>query len=942
MIEKIRAKCLKQHPSAHALIHLKCKDHRVFFRFLLLLSGDIHLHPGPTYSPCSLCNRSVRKGLPCNQCGLWVHKRCDKISDIDYDSYCRVPRNQMNYVCLSCQSKASEFHSDQLPFADSSFTEPSSEELNTSDVNFEEHLTDTDIWANFNKRGLHFLHLNVNGLLSKIEELRLTAQKTNAAVIGILEAKLDESVLDGEVNIDGYEIKRCDRNRQGGGVACYIRKDLAFNPREDFSPDIENVFLDILLPKSKPILVGILYRPPTASGFLDKLTLAISRAVDFDSQEVYILGDLNINLNHKSSDTSNGIRRYKEFCSHHGLKQIIQSPTRVTDKSSSLLDHILTNSYRRISQHGVFDLGLSDHQLIYCTRKATRIKIHKHTFIKIRTFKNYTKQLFLDKLGKIKFPNYMEYGNINAAYSHFVEVITGIIDELAPAKEIRVKKDSQEWMDQEVFEGIRTRNKLLTKYRTSQIYSDYINFKKARNRVQSLIKRKKKSFITDKLNENIGKPKELWKCLKSLGLSSGKDSSSKICLNNKGSPCFDDKTNAETFKTFFSNLASNLVKKLQRTPHKLDEVRKYYQHLNLTEPFSLAPTSLENVLKLLEEINPSKATGLDNIAGKFLKDGATVLARPITELCNLSILLSTFPDGCKQAKLKPLFKKGSKGDPKNYRPISLLPQPSKIVEKIIHGQVQKYLDDNNILYRYQSGFRAHHSTDTCLSYLNNKILQGFETGMFTDMILIDLQKAFDTIDHEIFLDKIACLGFSDSAILWFKSYLQDRSFSVNIGKEYSDPRNLSCGVPQGSILGPLIFLLYVNDMARAVDCDLLLYADDSCLIFRDTDVERIENNLNRNFNSLCNWFVENKLSIHFGEDKTKSILFARKKYKDLKKMNIRRGDIEIKRHSVVTYLGSVLDENLSGESMATKMLGKINGKLKFLYRKKKFSGFLSS
>ena len=125
-------------------------------------------------------------------------------------------------------------------------------------------------------------------------------------------------------------------------------------------------------------------------------------------------------------------------------------------------------------------------------------------------------------------------------------------------------------------------------------------------------------------------------------------------------------------------------------------------------------------------------------------------------------------------------------------------------------------------------------------------------------------------------------------------------------------------------------------MARAVDCDLLLYADDSCLVFRDADVERIENYLNRNFNSLCNWFVENKLSIHFGEDKTKSILFARKKYKNLKKMNIRRGDIEIKQHSVVTYLGSVLDENLSGESMATKMLVKINGKLKFLYRKQNF------
>ena len=170
--------------------------------------------------------------------------------------------------------------------------------------------------------------------------------------------------------------------------------------------------------------------------------------------------------------------------------------------------------------------------------------------------------------------------------------------------------------------------------------------------------------------------------------------------------------------------------------------------------------------------------------------------------------------------------------------------------------VQKYLDENRILYRYQSGFRAHHSTDTCLSYLSDKILQGFETGKFIGMILIDQQKAFDTIDHNIFLDKLGYLGFSKSAILWFKSYLQDQSFTVNVGKEYSNHGNLSCGIPQSSIHGPLIFLLYVNDMARAVDCDLLLYADDSCLIIRDSSIEQIECALNRNFNALCDWFVE--------------------------------------------------------------------------------------
>ena len=163
--------------------------------------------------------------------------------------------------------------------------------------------------------------------------------------------------------------------------------------------------------------------------------------------------------------------------------------------------------------------------------------------------------------------------------------------------------------------------------------------------------------------------------------------------------------------------------------------------------------SEKTVLKLLQDLDENKAAGLDNISGKFLKDGATVLVKPISQIWNLSIKYSIFSSDCKVEKLKPLFKKDSKTAPKNYRPISLLLLVSKITEKLIHDQTQGFLYKNDIIYRYLSGFRKFFSGGSCLSYLNNKIATGFESGLYTGMILIDLQKAFDTVNHDILLKK---------------------------------------------------------------------------------------------------------------------------------------------------------------------------------------------
>ena len=460
--------------------------------------------------------------------------------------------------------------------------------------------------------------------------------------------------------------------------------------------------------------------------------------------------------------------------------------------------------------------------------------------------------------------------------------------------------------------------------------------------MQKLIREKKRSYFESQLNEHVGKPRELWKTLKSLGLQGKMKSSadSNISLKNPdGELTSSSNDTANAYKGFYSNLADGLLQLLPNPKNifGIQSVFNFYHEKLPAESFSLKEVEEEVVLKALLDLKTSKAPGFDNIASIFLRDGSELLSKHIARLINLSIKLSCFPDEAKIAKVKPLFKKGSRLDPKNYRPISLLPILSKIFERIVHDQTQFYFEENNLFYKLQSGFRKNHSTNFCLSYLNDKVRRGFDTQKFTGMILIDLQKAFDTIDHSILLNKLRALKFSVETVEWFQSYLSNRKFYISIGQAMSDHGELTCGVPQGSILGPLLFLIYVNDMEQAVTCELLLYADDSCLLFQHEDVKEIERVLTSNFSSLCDWFVDNKLSIHFGDDKTKAILFSSKsKAKNADPLNISYENVTIKQHTSVKYLGCILDQCLSGESMATQVINKVNGRLMFLYRKNRF------
>ena len=287
---------------------------------------------------------------------------------------------------------------------------------------------------------------------------------------------------------------------------------------------------------------------------------------------------------------------------------------------------------------------------------------------------------------------------------------------------------------------------------------------------------------------------------------------------------------------------------------------------------------------------------------------------------NVSITTNVVPKEFKAARVRPLFKKNSRLDVGNYRPVSILCIASKLLEKAVYTQLESYLKEKNILYDFQSGFRGPFSTDTCLIHLTDYIRNQLSGGNYTGLVLLDLQKAFDTVDHVILCKKLQAMGIT--SVDWFKSYLNCRTQIVNVNQVDSDPLSVSCGVPQGSILGPLLFLCYVNDMASSVDCKLLLYADDSALLVSGKDPDCIADKLGKELESCRQWLVDNKLSLHLG--KTECMLFGTKrKLKKVESFTVTCGGESLKSTKSAKYLGVTLDESLTGENIAWEVIKKL-------------------
>ncbi|XP_057299216.1 uncharacterized protein LOC130629859 [Hydractinia symbiolongicarpus] len=607
------------------------------------------------------------------------------------------------------------------------------------------------------------------------------------------------------------------------GVAFYFADHVIYKRRHDLEiNEIEGIWLEICPKNAKSYLLSVIYRPPDNSKYLNKdfsylLSDVLSLTLD-GIKVVIILGDLNVDFLKKNDHV--GI---KTALTLHGFKQVIKSPTRIAETSQTLIDIIATTNCTVIADTKVIPISFSDHDLICCIRKQHHTRFVSKT-INCRNYRNYDKDKFCQTLSSQNFQDVYNSTNVKKAWSLLKEIIYRTYDSMALLIRKKVRGKPCDWMTVDLKKEMNSRDNLLRKSRKTKSEADITAYKKIRNKVNNKVRKAKNTYQRQLFEENTGNPESFWQSIKKVfPLRSNSQVNTTIQIDKK--LVTDQHSIANAFCRFFSNV----VNSLKRSAFVLtNSVWKYHKEIpSKSNPkFRLKPITVNETMKHLQSLNRKKSVGLDDLPSWLLKDCMEVIASPLTYIINMSFETSTFPSDWKRTKVLPLFKSGARSSVNNYRPISVIPAISKVIEKVVHEQLTAYLESNNLINNNQFGFRPRRSTELAATIFIDTVKLKVNDGKMVGAVFLDLTKAFDMLSHGKLLSKLSSFGIVGDGHEWFTDYLFVKHSEV------------------------------------------VKYADDTVLF--------VETRLSSDMKCVLAWCLENELILNLGAGKAEAMLFGSK------------------------------------------------------------------
>ena len=766
------------------------------------------------------------------------------------------------------------------------------------------------------------LFYNIRSISSNLDEFisdLSTGNKIFLDIIGLTETRLNKDTELLYVNyVNNYRFFSMPRNSHGGGVSFFVRQDISAELIPELScvlPHIESLFIKIN--KNDTCMVfGCIYRPPSASitNFLDHLESILEQIFCLKPNHICIGGDFNMNL----LDSNNQyINQLKSIMSIYGLWPVIKRPTRVTSHSASLIDHIWSSEFFA-SDSRIVKSFTSDHFPTYVSSPQKNIyEINDFLYKNIRMFNETNKSDFRLVLQRTDWSDIYGISNTNVAFDRFIEILRKIIDDSFPTKIIKVKRshDKTFFLSDEIKLLVKEKHKyerLKQKWPIS--YTKLYN--STRNRLNKLIKDCKIRHYSDKFNDPSAKV--AWKNINiMLGRNDRKRLAPKIILNQKESN--DDNLIANAFNEYFGNVGENLASKFTQDNNDPSQYIPNGSY-NQLEFSNISAASVESIVSGMKDGSP----GIDEIPMFLIKSNKDLLSDVFSYLINLSMDSGIFPNSLKMSRVTCIHKKGSKKDICNYRPISVVSAVSKILERVVYINLSRHVETHQIISPAQFGFRKGFSTDLALQSLVTPIYNAFDRDEFALAVFLDLSKAFDSLDIEILLNKLQMYGINDTAQKWFRSYVTKRIQYTKWNTAISNHIDINCGVPQGTILSPLLFSLYVNDFPLIpAYSNSILFADDSNLFITDKNIEILFDRMNHDLSLLNQWFIANKLTLNLG--KTHYVLFSRRKkpvcMNPSSYLKIENSVIE--RQTETIFLGVTVDQHLEWNLQTRAVCNKV-------------------